>query len=111
MEFLAEYSIAPGVVEKVFFDHETGRTVIKKEFHQNDDLLAHNRLMQNEFDPYVNRHKQIRPLCEIDPVTIAEWKKQGFDMMKMLKEGDLTDLKRRLNDNDYKFLKTTPQRV
>ena len=107
MRFL-DYNPLTGVREDVAFEGD--KTIIRTSINATK-IVENNKASQNEAPPPAwkqNFHK----VASIPFTTLMQWgQEDGVNVFTMTKEEQEAYLRRKLNDPDWRHLKTTPRRI
>lgn len=92
-----------GITEVLYVDTETGDVTIKYTADVEPNL-EHNRDLRNNSFGF-SLKSEVRPLAEIDMVTVMKWMDEGFNVFE---NPDQKELRKRINENPH--LKVAPKR-
>lgn len=99
-----------GIVTNYFWDTSSRKLVVQR-VQQVDEELAQNRAEYNSHsDHAATRYSSKRPMhkvASIPPGLVEQWMKEGFNIFT----ASDAELRRRLNDPQYRKLRTMPGRL
>ena len=88
------------ITREAFYEEDGDRLIIKST-QDVEAILAHNRMLQ--VDTTKTRTKEMRHVASIPNIVIEQWIKEGINLFK---KEDWGRVKKKLNDPDYKYLRT-----
>ena len=105
----SEYDQFTGITEETWYDEQTHMLTLKR-FQDVDHILAMNKVQYNEH-PDKATFNDVKngffKSAEIPLMVIEQWKQEGFDWYK----STAAEKRAKLNDGDYKKLRTRPGRL
>lgn len=98
-----------GITTSTYYDPETDTLHVKRE--QDDTpILDYNKAVANEKSDWRRWGKEMVHFARIPNLVIEKWLKEGLDITKKDPE-TRKRLLAKLNDPEYRYLRTTPGRV
>lgn len=88
-------------ITRELFYEENGDRLIVKSTQDVESILNHNRMLQN--DKSLTRTKEMRHVASIPNIVVEQWLKEGINIFN---KEHWQRAKKRLNDPDYKYLRT-----
>ena len=107
MRRFLDYDPLRGVKEFFVYDESERKWHIEY-IGDTDSIVERNKILQNHTDGYTPS-RDFRRVAHIPDIIILKWMKE--DGLKWWDKNDWPAIKRKLNDPEWRFLRTSPGRI
>ena len=106
MKRLIDHDELTGLFTYHDYDHDTGKTIISYEGDSEPILDLNKQLYNNGTNGYASKAREWKHVANIPAILLMKWlAEEGIDYRD---ENDWPAIRRKLNSNEYLYLRTSP---